>query len=172
MTRPAPAPQSEPVRDDASATVLVAEDEEGVRQLAVESLERRGYRVMAAASGEEALKLANAFDGTIHLLLSDVVMPGMKGPELAERLRALRPGIRVLLMSGYAADVVTPSDLKEATLLSKPFAPAVARKPSGRSSTSRFPRRPLRRDNIRRPRSPRGSWARRTDSVCSIKEIR
>ena len=61
-------------------TVLVAEDEDGVRQLAVESLERRGYRVLAAASGEEALKLAGAFDGTIHLLLSDVVMPGMKGP--------------------------------------------------------------------------------------------
>ena len=87
--------------------MLVAEDEDGVRQLAVESLERRGYRVLAAASGEEALKLAGAFDGTIHLLLSDVVMPGMKGPELADRLRALRPGIRVLLMSGYAADVVT-----------------------------------------------------------------
>ena len=92
----------------ATATVLVAEDEDGVRELAVESLERRGYRVLAAASGEEALKVANAYDGTIHLLISDVVMPGMKGPELADRLRVLRPGIRVLLMSGYATDVVTP----------------------------------------------------------------
>ena len=104
--------------------MLVAEDEDGVRQLAVESLERRGYRVLAAASGEEALKLAGAYDGTIHLLISDVVMPGMKGPELADRMRAMRPGIRVLLMSGYAADVVTPNDLKEAMLLPKPFAPA------------------------------------------------
>ena len=77
--------------------------------------------MLAAASGEEALKLAGAYDGTIHLLISDVVMPGMKGPELADRLRAMRPGIRVLLMSGYAADVVTPTDLKEAALLSKPF---------------------------------------------------
>jgi signal transduction histidine kinase/CheY-like chemotaxis protein len=109
-------------------TVLIAEDEDGVRQLAVQSLERHGYRVLAAASGEEALKLAGAFDGIIHLLLSDVVMPGMKGPELADRLRALRPGIRVLLMSGYAADVVTPNDLREATLLSKPFSPAALSK--------------------------------------------
>ena len=105
-------------------TVLVVEDEDGVRQLAVQSLERHGYRVIQASGGEAALKLASAFDGTIHLLLSDVVMPGMKGPELADRLRALRPGIRVLLMSGYAADVVTANDLKEATLMSKPFSPA------------------------------------------------
>ncbi len=116
--------QVEPAVNGATATILVAEDEDGVRQLAVQSLERRGYRVLAAASGEEALKAAGAYDGTIHLLISDVVMPGMKGPELADRLRAMRPGIRVLLMSGYAADVVTPNDLKEAPLLSKPFAPA------------------------------------------------
>ena len=107
-----------------SATVLVAEDEEGVRLLAVETLARRGYHVLSAASGEEALKLAGAYDGTIHLLISDVVMPGMKGPELADRLRAMRPGLRVLLISGYAADVVTPADLKEAAFLTKPFAPA------------------------------------------------
>jgi CheY-like chemotaxis protein len=106
-------------------TVLVAEDEDGVRQLAYETLVRRGYRVIAAESGEAALKVAAAYDGTIHLLLSDVVMPGMKGPELAERLRAMRPGIKVLLMSGYAADVVTPADLKESTLIPKPFSPAV-----------------------------------------------
>jgi len=105
-------------------TVLVAEDEDAVRQLAVESLVRSGYKVIASASGEDALRLAATHDGTIHLLLSDVVMPGMKGPELADRLRAMRPGIRVLFMSGYAADVVTPSDLKEATLMSKPFSPA------------------------------------------------
>ena len=83
-------------------------------------------RVVAqAASGEEALKVAAAHQGTINLLLSDVVMPGMKGPELADRLRQLRPGIRVLLMSGYAADVVTPSDLGDASLLPKPFSPSV-----------------------------------------------
>ncbi len=131
-----PRAKSEPARVKASPafekhlhsadeTVLVAEDEDGVRQLAVESLQRRGYRVLSAASGEEALKVAAAHQGTINLLLSDVVMPGMKGPELADRLRQLRPGIRVLLMSGYAADVVTPSDLGDASLLPKPFSPSV-----------------------------------------------
>jgi CheY-like chemotaxis protein len=118
-----PLSQSDPPVKTAAATVLVAEDEDGVRELAVETLERRGYRVLAASSGEEALKVANAHDGTIHLLISDVVMPGMKGPELADRLRVLRPGVRVLLMSGYATDVVTPTDLNEATFLTKPFAP-------------------------------------------------
>jgi len=90
----------------------------------VQTLERGGYRVISAASGAEALRVAIAFDGTIDVLLSDVVMPGMKGPELASRIRALRPSVRVLLMSGYAADVVTAQDLAHATLLSKPFAPA------------------------------------------------
>jgi signal transduction histidine kinase/CheY-like chemotaxis protein len=105
-------------------TVLVAEDEDAVREFAVESLQRHGYQVIAAPSGEEALKVASTHDGAIHLLLSDVVMPGMKGPELAKRLRALRPGLRVLLMSGYAADVVTSDDLKDAALVPKPFSPA------------------------------------------------
>ena len=121
---PTPPSQIEPETKAASATILIAEDEDGVRLLAVHALERRGYHVLSAPSGEEALKIAAAYDGTIHLLISDVVMPGLKGPDLADRLRAMRPGIRVLLMSGYAADVVTPADLKEATLLSKPFSTA------------------------------------------------
>jgi len=119
-----PASQHDSGSRHAPATVLVAEDEANVRALAVETLARRGYRVLSAASGEDALKVAGAFDGTIHLLISDVVMPGMKGPELADRFRAMRPGMRVLLISGYAADVVTPADLKEAAFLTKPFAPA------------------------------------------------
>ena len=75
-------------------------------------------------------------------------MPGIKGPELADRLRVMRPGIRVLLMSGYAADVVTAGDLKDAILLSKPFSPSalVTRRPR-QPSTCRFPRPLLRRDN-------------------------
>ena len=84
-------PQSRRPSEDArrgTETVLVAEDEEAVRALAVQSLERSGYQVIASPSGEEALRLASTFDGTIHLLLTDVVMPGMKGPELAARLRA------------------------------------------------------------------------------------
>jgi two-component system cell cycle sensor histidine kinase/response regulator CckA len=104
--------------------VLVVEDEEAVRHFALESLQRQGYHVIAAASGEEALHIASVHDGTIHLLLTDVVMPGIKGPELARRLRAMRPGLRVLLMSGYAADVVTGADLQDAALVAKPFSAA------------------------------------------------
>ena len=123
---PMPTPTPLPVRTAAGQpleTVLVVEDEEAVRKLAVESLERGGYRVINAGSGDEALRIADAFDGPIHVLLTDVVMPGMKGTELATRMRAARPAIRVLLMSGYAADVVTKDDLAEATLLAKPFSP-------------------------------------------------
>ncbi len=131
---PAPTPTATATATPAMAasgrkeTVLVVEDEDAVRHLAVESLERGGYLVIKAASGDEALRVADGFEGTIHVLLSDVVMPGMKGPELARRLRAARPSIRVLLMSGYAAEVVTEDDLKEATLLSKPFTAGVLTK--------------------------------------------
>ncbi len=118
-----PAPPTDAARPGRE-TVLVAEDEEAVRELAVESLQRHGYQVISAPSGEAALQVAAAHDGVIHLLLTDVVMPGMKGPELARRLRALRPGLRVLLMSGYAADVVTADDLKDAAMVPKPFSPA------------------------------------------------
>jgi signal transduction histidine kinase/ActR/RegA family two-component response regulator len=121
---PAPTPKLARASSGAQQeTVLVVEDEEAVRHLAVESLERGGYLVIAAGSGDEALRVADGFDGPIHVLLTDVVMPGMKGPELAARMRAARPSIRVLLMSGYAADVVTADDLTQATLLSKPFSP-------------------------------------------------
>jgi len=121
-TPAAPKPQVEAQRP--RETVLVVEDEEAVRFLAVESLRRGGFVVLEAGSGEEALRVSDEFDGAIHVLVTDVVMPGMKGPELARRLRAARPSVRVLLMSGYAADVVTKDDLAEATLLSKPFSPA------------------------------------------------
>jgi signal transduction histidine kinase/ActR/RegA family two-component response regulator len=124
-----PTPQALPEPDlPAAETVLLAEDEDSVRQLAIVALQRRGYRVLGAASGEEALKLAAAHDGCIHLLVTDVIMPGMKGPELAARLRAERPDLRVLFVSGYAADIVTPHDLREASLLSKPFSAATLTK--------------------------------------------
>mgnify|MGYP001567618595 CR=1 FL=1 len=121
---PNPAPAARVDAPRPQETVLVVEDEDAVRFLAVESLQRGGFVVLKAASGEEALRVSAAFDGTIHVLVTDVVMPGMKGPELARRLRAERPSLRVLLMSGYAADVVTKEDLAEAAMLSKPFTPA------------------------------------------------
>ena len=120
---PTPSPSPTEGRRTGRETVLVVEDEEAVRQFAVESLQRHGYHVLSASSGEEALKVAGSYGATIHLLLTDVVMPGMKGPELAGRLRAQRPGLRVLLMSGYAADVVTSGHLKDAALMAKPFSP-------------------------------------------------
>lgn len=104
-------------------TVLVTEDEDAVRELSVELLQRLGYRVLSAPSGEHALRVAEEFGEPIDLLLTDVVLPGMKGPDLAKQLTALRPGTRVLLMSGYAAEVVTPADLKGVPLLMKPFSP-------------------------------------------------
>ena len=87
-------------------TVLVVEDEEPLRKLAREFLEANGYRALEAGCGEEALRLAEKFEGPIHLLMTDMVMPGMSGRELAERLGASRPETKVLYMSGYTDDAM------------------------------------------------------------------
>lgn len=104
-------------------TILLAEDEDAVRAVAMATLERRGYRVLAGSDGETTIAIAKAFAGQIDLLLTDVVMPGMNGRELAERLEELRPGIRVLFMSGYTDDAVLLHGVStdERTLLPKPF---------------------------------------------------
>jgi signal transduction histidine kinase len=111
--------------DDGARAVMVVEDEAAVRELVRVALTRAGFRVLAARDGEEALVRAAAHPGRIDLLLSDVVMPGLSGPELARRFRQARSEARVLFMSGYASDVIAedgalPSD---AELLSKPFTP-------------------------------------------------
>ncbi|WP_438011513.1 ATP-binding protein [Sorangium sp. So ce321] len=106
-------------------TVLVVEDDDAVRKLIVEVLERRGYGVVSAASAEEALA-ALALEGAdaVDLLLTDLVMPGMNGRELAERALALHPRARVLYMSGYADDVFAGAEPDgERALLQKPFTP-------------------------------------------------
>jgi PAS domain S-box-containing protein len=104
-------------------TVLLVEDEEAVRRLARLSLERHGYTVLEAAGGEEAIQLSETFPGTIDVLVTDVVMAGMHGGEVAERLRASRPSLKVLFMSGYTDDAVVRSGLVEAptAFLQKPF---------------------------------------------------
>ncbi|MFN8589537.1 MAG: PAS domain S-box protein [Candidatus Eisenbacteria bacterium] len=105
------------------ATLLVAEDEPLVRQFVCATLRRFGCHVVEAESGERALELARLHEGPIHLLLSDVIMPGMTGPELAEQLLVERPGTRVLLMSGYPGDELPElrSGRQAFALLAKPF---------------------------------------------------
>jgi signal transduction histidine kinase len=104
-------------------TVLVVEDEPSIRTLAREMLEAHGYETLEAAGAEEALDLAVRHGGPIHLLLADVVMPGTSGPALAERLATVRPGVRVLLMSGYAGDDLARRGVADdADLIPKPFA--------------------------------------------------
>lgn len=89
-----------------TATVLIAEDENIVRKVIKRTLERRGYSVLAASSGEEAINICRTYDGPIHLLLTDVVMPGMNGPALAGEARAMRPDMAILYMSGYSEDIM------------------------------------------------------------------
>ncbi|HVZ32806.1 MAG TPA: ATP-binding protein, partial [Polyangiaceae bacterium] len=107
-------------------TILLVEDEEQVRSLARTALRRQGFQVLEAEQGGEALALCERHAGNIHLLLTDVVMPGMGGRELAARAAALRPEMKVLFMSGYAHDEILPSGVLEddVALLQKPITPS------------------------------------------------
>jgi len=123
-------PQPQPVEAELPRgveTVLLAEDEEAVRSLAREVLRGAGYTVLEAGNGEEALRVAGSHPGPIHLLLTDVIMPRLGGPELARRLQPLRPDMRVLFMSGYTdGDISSFGGLgSETSLLQKPFQPIV-----------------------------------------------
>ena len=106
-------------------TILVVEDQEAVRSFATTTLEAYGYHVIAAVDGEEAFAVAEAHPERIDLLLVDVVLPGINGRELAERLRALRPDLKVLFVSGYPADVIAQRGVLErgVAFLRKPFTP-------------------------------------------------
>jgi PAS domain S-box-containing protein len=109
-----------------SETILIVEDEQNVRELARRILERRGYTVLVAADGPEAVQLVEGDTQQIDLLLSDVIMPGLNGQDVAERVRALRPGIRVLFMSGYNEEAVLRDGVLAAgaAFLEKPFSPS------------------------------------------------
>jgi PAS domain S-box-containing protein len=108
-------------------TLLLVEDEEGVRRMVLAALERCGYRVLVAAGGAEALEVARAYEGPIDVLITDMVMPRMNGRELATRLLQERPSTAVLFMSGYPGDTLqtTGALSGEAEFLQKPFAPIV-----------------------------------------------
>jgi two-component system cell cycle sensor histidine kinase/response regulator CckA len=105
--------------------VLVVEDEPTVRDMTSRALEEYGYRVVAAGGAREALALIGAADEKVKLLITDVVMPGMDGPELARRVLALRPGLPVLFMSGYTDDEIVRRGLLQVgqPFLQKPFTP-------------------------------------------------
>jgi CheY-like chemotaxis protein len=112
----------EPIPSGAE-TVLLVEDESALRELTRSILEQAGYRVLEAAGAEQALHIVRDNPRNIDLLLTDVVMPGLGGKELAKRMNEARPGLKVLYMSGYADDVVAHSGiLTEGTvLIQKPF---------------------------------------------------
>ncbi len=106
-------------------TILLVEDEEQVRNLVRAILVRNGYRVFDAKSGTEAIVISEKHGDKIDLLLTDVVMPGMNGRELADRLLGARPQMRVLFMSGYTGDVVVNRGVTDdgAAFLQKPITP-------------------------------------------------
>jgi PAS domain S-box-containing protein len=126
-------------------TVLLVEDEDEVRAAVCESLQLRGYTVLKARHGKEALLVCRRHEGPIHLLLTDVVMPQMTGPELAQRASTLHPEMRVLYISGYTSDALHQRNMMEpgTAFLQKPFTPdALARQVRTMLDTPQRPRIP------------------------------
>jgi two-component system cell cycle sensor histidine kinase/response regulator CckA len=121
--RLSPAPQAPEMIPYGTETVLVVEDEEPLRILARTCLESNNYSVLDAPDAPTALELAKKHRGRIHLLLTDVIMPGMSGRELANRLIALQPEIKVLYMSGYTNDLIDQHGIldHDTVLIEKPF---------------------------------------------------
>ena len=116
-------PEEPAFTEPGTETILLAEDEANLRYLARQFLEKQGYRVIEAADGAVAMQIAVAHEGVIHLLLTDVIMPGMNGRELAQRISEIRPNTKVLYMSGYTENVIGHNGTLDADvrLLQKPF---------------------------------------------------
>ena len=112
-----------PQGEDATPTVLLVEDEDAVRRLMHRFLEREGYQLLEARNAAEAEAIAEVYQESIHVLITDVLMPGMTGPQLDARLKALRPAMKTLFVSGYRHDVIEAHGLSRGglNLLSKPF---------------------------------------------------
>jgi CheY-like chemotaxis protein len=111
------------------ATILLVEDQDGLRMLAEDLLSEAGYKVLSAPNGRVALSLAEKHPDFIDLLITDVVMPEMNGPDLAEQLSRLRPTLMVLFVSGYSGDALLHRGAIEngTAFLQKPFTPAALR---------------------------------------------
>jgi signal transduction histidine kinase/ActR/RegA family two-component response regulator len=122
---PAEEPDTKPGPESGrgTGTILVVEDEDAVRNLTCKMLADRGFTVLTADTVEDAMRISSEHDGDIDLLLTDVVLPGCNGPELFSRIRRHRPSIKVLFMSGYAADVVTRHGVtvENTSFVAKPF---------------------------------------------------
>jgi PAS domain S-box-containing protein len=118
-----PAAAATPPTETVHETILVVEDELNLRRLTRQFLENQGYAVLEAADGAAAVQICVAHQGTIHLLLTDVIMPGMNGRELAQRVSEIRPNMKVLYMSGYTENAIGHNGTLDAgiTLLQKPF---------------------------------------------------
>jgi two-component system, cell cycle sensor histidine kinase and response regulator CckA len=119
--------ESSPQRLEGSETVLLVEDEDAVRRLAYEVLQRHGYRVLEARNSEDAFRVDARHDSPIHLMVTDVMVPGMSGRELAERLLSSRPNMKVLYMSGHTDDAIVRYGVlgEKMAFLQKPFTPTV-----------------------------------------------
>ena len=103
-------------------TILLVDDEESLRNVVVDILSQLGYHMLSAASGPEALALAQEYSGKIDLLVTDVVMDPLPGPALAEQLASLRPEMKVIFISGYADSLAPDGVLRPGTVLvNKPF---------------------------------------------------
>ncbi|MDQ6717866.1 MAG: response regulator [Gemmatimonadota bacterium] len=103
-------------------TILLVDDEESVRAIVTKILTRHGHKVLEAEHGAAALRAAGEYDGKIDLLVTDMYMPGLRGPEILEKLRPSRPGMRVLYMSGYGDEDVARSGVEPgSSFLRKPF---------------------------------------------------
>lgn len=109
-------------RAPGATTILLVDDEESVRAVVTKVLLRHGHRVLEAEHGADAMRLVAGYEGNIDLLITDMYMPGLRGPEVVEKLSAMRPGLKVLYMSGYAAEDIARSEVDPMVpFLHKPF---------------------------------------------------
>ncbi len=102
------------------ATILYAEDDDAMRRFFEKALEKAGHHVIACSDGERALRALKFADGAFDLLLTDIMMPGLDGIELAKQAESLSPGIKIMFITGFAAVAMSDPQAQESTVLSKP----------------------------------------------------